>query len=106
MSSTLTWACSAADFTSSSLAASTPSVTRMPILRPAKVPGPLARQLRMGLAHVKRWIDDLMPLVTDGSDPLGVQTFATHHLPLEQAPHGYEIFRNKDDGCIKVVLQP
>jgi len=63
-------------------------------------------QLRMGQAHVKRWIDDLMPLVGDTSDPLGVVSFATHHLSLEQAPHGYEIFRNKDDGCIKVVLQP
>ena len=63
-------------------------------------------QLRMGQAHVKRWIDDLMPLVGDGSDPLGVTSFATHHLSLEQAPHGYEIFRNKADGCIKVVLQP
>jgi threonine dehydrogenase-like Zn-dependent dehydrogenase len=63
-------------------------------------------QLRMGQAHVKRWIDDLMPMVTDSGDPLGVTSFATHHLPLEQAPHGYEIFRNKDDGCIKVILQP
>jgi threonine dehydrogenase-like Zn-dependent dehydrogenase len=32
--------------------------------------------------------------------------FATHHLSLEQAPHGYHIFRDKADGCIKVVLQP
>ncbi len=63
-------------------------------------------QLRMGQAHVKRWIDDLMPMVTDGSDPLGVVGFATHHLPLEQAPHGYDIFRTKADGCIKVVLRP
>ena len=63
-------------------------------------------QLRMGQAHVKRWIDDLMPMVADGSDPLGVQTFATHRLPLEEAPHGYEIFRDKAGGCIKVVLQP
>ena len=63
-------------------------------------------QLRMGQAHVKRWIGDLMPMVTDGRDPLGVTSFATHHLPLEQAPHGYDMFRNKTDGCIKVVLQP
>jgi threonine dehydrogenase-like Zn-dependent dehydrogenase len=63
-------------------------------------------QLRMGQAHVKRWIDDLMPMVTDGSDPLGVISFASHHLPLEQAPHGYDIFRNKAEGCIKVVLRP
>ena len=63
-------------------------------------------QLRMGQAHVRRWIGDLMPIVSDDSDPLGVRQFATHHLPLEQAPHGYEIFRDKADGCIKVVLQP
>jgi threonine dehydrogenase-like Zn-dependent dehydrogenase len=36
-------------------------------------------QLRMGRAHVKRWIDDLMPTVADSGDPLGVRTFATHH---------------------------
>jgi threonine dehydrogenase-like Zn-dependent dehydrogenase len=63
-------------------------------------------QLCMGQAHVKRWIDDLMPMVTDAGDPLGVTGFATHHLALEQAPEGYEMFRNKTDGCIKVVLQP
>jgi threonine dehydrogenase-like Zn-dependent dehydrogenase len=63
-------------------------------------------QLRMGQAHVRRWIDDLLPIVSDDRDPLGVRQFATHHLPLEDAPHGYEIFRDKADGCIKVVLQP
>jgi threonine dehydrogenase-like Zn-dependent dehydrogenase len=63
-------------------------------------------QLRMGQAHVRRWIDDLLPIVSDDRDPLGVRQFATHHLPLEDAPHGYEIFRDKTDGCIKVVLQP
>ena len=63
-------------------------------------------QLRMGQAHVKRWIDDLMPMITDSGDPLGVRTFATHHLPLEEAAHGYEIFRAKSEGCIKVVLKP
>jgi threonine dehydrogenase-like Zn-dependent dehydrogenase len=63
-------------------------------------------QLRMGQAHVKRWIDDLLPIVSDSSDPLGVTGFATHHLPLEDAPKGYEMFRNKTDGCLKVVLRP
>jgi threonine dehydrogenase-like Zn-dependent dehydrogenase len=63
-------------------------------------------QLRMGQAHVKRWINDLLPMVSDSADPLGVTSFATHHLPLEQAPQGYEMFRNKTDGCIKVVLRP
>jgi threonine dehydrogenase-like Zn-dependent dehydrogenase len=63
-------------------------------------------QLRMGQAHVKRWIDDLMPLVTDDADPLGVEDLATHRLPLEEAPHGYEIFQKKKDGAIKIVLTP
>jgi threonine dehydrogenase-like Zn-dependent dehydrogenase len=62
--------------------------------------------LRMGQAHVKRWIDELMPLVTDDTDPLGVQDLASHHLPLDQAPHGYEIFQKKQDGAIKVLLNP
>jgi hypothetical protein len=39
-----------------------------------------------------------MPIVSDGSDPLGVTSFATHQLPLEQAPDGYDMFRNKADG--------
>jgi threonine dehydrogenase-like Zn-dependent dehydrogenase len=63
-------------------------------------------QMRMGQAHVKRWIDDLMPMVSDASDPLGLQDLATHHLTLAEAPRGYEIFRDKTEGCIKVVLRP
>jgi threonine dehydrogenase-like Zn-dependent dehydrogenase len=63
-------------------------------------------QIRMGQAHVRRWIADLMPMVTDEADPLGVLGLATHHLSLEDAPHGYEIFRDKAEGCIKVVLRP
>ena len=42
-------------------------------------------QLRMGQAHVKRWIDDLMPMVSDGSDPLAVVSLATHHWPGSRA---------------------
>jgi threonine dehydrogenase-like Zn-dependent dehydrogenase len=41
-------------------------------------------QLRMGQANVKRWVNDILPLLTDG-DPLGVEGFATHTLPLDQA---------------------
>lgn len=63
-------------------------------------------QIRMGQAHVKRWIDDLMPLLTDDADPLGVEDLATHRLPLEEAPNGYDIFQKKQDGAVKVVLQP
>jgi threonine dehydrogenase-like Zn-dependent dehydrogenase len=62
--------------------------------------------LRMGQANVKRWIDDLMPLVCADDDPLGVEDFATHHLPLEQAPHGYEIFQKKQDNAFKILLKP
>jgi threonine dehydrogenase-like Zn-dependent dehydrogenase len=62
-------------------------------------------QLRMGQANIKRWVDDIMPLLTD-EDPLGVDTFATHRLPLDDAPHAYEIFQKKQDGAIKVVLKP
>jgi threonine dehydrogenase-like Zn-dependent dehydrogenase len=62
--------------------------------------------LRMGQAHVKRWVDDLMPLLTADNDPLGVDDLVTHRMPLEEAPHAYEIFKAKEDGCIKVVLKP
>jgi threonine dehydrogenase-like Zn-dependent dehydrogenase len=63
-------------------------------------------KIAMGQAHVRRWIDDLLPLVTGDDDPLGVEDLRTHRLPLEQAPHGYEIFQKKEDGAIKVVLEP
>ncbi|MCO8127952.1 glutathione-dependent formaldehyde dehydrogenase [Acidimicrobiia bacterium EGI L10123] len=62
-------------------------------------------QLRMGQANVKRWVDDIMPLLTD-DDPLGVDDFATHRVPLEQAPQMYEDFQKKRDGVFKVVFQP
>ncbi|MBO0828715.1 MAG: glutathione-dependent formaldehyde dehydrogenase, partial [Streptosporangiales bacterium] len=62
-------------------------------------------QLRMGQANVKAWVDELLPLLTD-DDPLGVDDFATHRLPLDEAPHGYEIFQQKQDGAVKVLLQP
>lgn len=62
-------------------------------------------QVRMGQANVKRWVDDIMPLLTD-ADPLGVDTFATHELPLAEAPHAYEIFQKKQDGAVKVILKP
>jgi threonine dehydrogenase-like Zn-dependent dehydrogenase len=62
-------------------------------------------QLRMGQANVKRWVDDIMPLLTNG-DPLGVDDFHTHRLPLEQAPEAYEKFQKKEDGAVKVLLKP
>ncbi|MDP8970391.1 MAG: glutathione-dependent formaldehyde dehydrogenase [Actinomycetota bacterium] len=62
-------------------------------------------QIRMGQAHVRRWVDDILPLLND-DDPLGTQDLATHVLPLDQAPLGYEIFQKKQDGAIKVLLRP
>jgi threonine dehydrogenase-like Zn-dependent dehydrogenase len=62
-------------------------------------------QLRMGQANVKRWVGDILPLLTD-EDPLGVDTFATHRLGLADAPKAYENFQNKSDGTVKVVLRP
>jgi threonine dehydrogenase-like Zn-dependent dehydrogenase len=62
-------------------------------------------QLRMGQANVKKWVDDILPLLTD-ADPLGVDTFATHTLPLAEAPHAYQIFQKKQDGAVKIILKP
>jgi threonine dehydrogenase-like Zn-dependent dehydrogenase len=62
-------------------------------------------QLRMGQANVKRWVDDIMPLLTD-DDPLGVDTFASHVVPLDDAPHAYDIFQKKQDSAVKVILRP
>lgn len=63
-------------------------------------------QLRMGQCNVKKWIDELMPYVTDDADPLGTEDLVTHRVPLEDAPAMYETFQKKEDGCIKVVLEP
>jgi threonine dehydrogenase-like Zn-dependent dehydrogenase len=63
-------------------------------------------QMRMGQCHVKRWIDEIMPHVRDDADPLGTEELATHVVPLEEAPRMYEVFQKKQDGCVKVVLNP
>jgi threonine dehydrogenase-like Zn-dependent dehydrogenase len=62
--------------------------------------------VRMGQANVKRWIDDILPLLAGDDDPLGVDGFATHHLPLEEAPRAYEVFQKKEDGAFKILLKP
>ena len=62
-------------------------------------------QVRMGQANVRRWTDDILPLLTD-EDPLGVDGFATHRVALEDAPAAYEMFQAKDDGAVKVLFQP
>ncbi|MGI5391678.1 zinc-dependent alcohol dehydrogenase [Streptomyces sp. CA-251251] len=62
-------------------------------------------QMRMGQANVRRWSDEIIPYLTD-EDPLGVDDFATHRVPLTDAPHAYEIFQKKQDGAVKVLMQP
>ncbi len=62
--------------------------------------------LRMGQANVRRWVDDLLPLVQDDADPLGVLDLRTHRVALEDAPAAYRMFQRKEDGCVKVVLDP
>ncbi|SME96801.1 zinc-dependent alcohol dehydrogenase [Streptomyces sp. Amel2xC10] len=62
-------------------------------------------QIRMGQANVRRWSDDIMPYLTD-DDPLGVDDFATHRMPLSEAPHAYEMFQHKRDGAVKILMTP
>ncbi len=62
--------------------------------------------VRMGQAHVRRWVDDILPLVSDDVDHLGIMDLVTHKFPLADAPHAYDIFQKKLDGAIKVVLAP
>jgi threonine dehydrogenase-like Zn-dependent dehydrogenase len=63
-------------------------------------------QIRMGQAHVRRWTDEILPLLEGDEDPLGVDDLTTHRLPLAEAPGAYEMFQKKEDGAIKVVLKP
>jgi threonine dehydrogenase-like Zn-dependent dehydrogenase len=63
-------------------------------------------QIRMGQANVRRWVDDLLPLATDDADPLGLESFATHRLPLEEAPQAYADFQGKRNGTVKVLFKP
>ena len=62
--------------------------------------------MRMGQCNVKNWVDDLIPLVEDPADPLGVTDLVTHSVDIERAPEMYDLFQKKHDGCIKVVLKP
>jgi threonine dehydrogenase-like Zn-dependent dehydrogenase len=62
-------------------------------------------QLHMGQANVWRWVPEILPLLEDG-DPLGTEDFATHRVPLDEAPQAYEMFQKKEDGAVKVLLRP
>ncbi|MDQ4114621.1 MAG: alcohol dehydrogenase catalytic domain-containing protein [Actinomycetota bacterium] len=62
--------------------------------------------IRMGQANVRAWTEDLMPFLEGDDDRLGVDSFATHHLPLSEAPEAYKSFQEKSDGMVKVVFKP
>jgi len=53
---------------------------------------------------VQRYIDKLMKYLEEGK--IKLDDIITHRLPLSDAPHGYEIFSEKKDGCVKIVLKP
>jgi len=63
-------------------------------------------QVRMGQAHVKRWVPEILPLLERDDDVFGLDDFVTHRLPLDEAPQAYAEFQAKEKGTIKVVLQP
>jgi S-(hydroxymethyl)glutathione dehydrogenase/alcohol dehydrogenase len=60
--------------------------------------------LRFGQAPAQKYIDELMKWVEDGQ--IKLDDIITHRLPLSEAPHAYEIFCDKKDDCVKVVLKP
>jgi threonine dehydrogenase-like Zn-dependent dehydrogenase len=62
-------------------------------------------QLRMGQANVRAWSDQLLKRLED-EDAWGVESFATHHVPLSEAPAAYKKFQEKAEGHVKVVFQP
>ena len=63
-------------------------------------------QIRMGQAHVRRWVPEILPLLERDDDVFGLDDFTTHRLPLTEAPAAYAMFQAKQDGAIKVVLEP
>jgi threonine dehydrogenase-like Zn-dependent dehydrogenase len=63
-----------------------------------------ALTIKTGQTHVQRYMKPLLKRIQNGEiDPSFI---ITHHLSLDEAPMGYDIFKNKQDDCIKVVLRP
>ncbi len=62
--------------------------------------------MRLGQCHVRRWTDEIVKVLEQDDDVLGLESLATHRVSLEEAPAAYEMFQKKQDGCIKVVLKP
>lgn len=62
--------------------------------------------MRMGQCHVRHWTDELLEIASRPEDVLGLESLATHHVSLDDAPEAYKMFQEKKDGCLKVVLKP
>lgn len=62
-------------------------------------------QIRMGQANAPHLTNEILPLLIE-SNMFDVENFATHRLPLEEAPRAYEIFQKKQDEAIKIILKP
>ncbi|QMS56949.1 zinc-dependent alcohol dehydrogenase [Kocuria varians] len=62
--------------------------------------------MRMGQCHVRHWTQELLEIASRPEDVLGLESLATHHVSLEDAPEAYMMFQEKKDGCLKVVLKP
>jgi len=61
-----------------------------------------ALTFKTGQTHVQRYMRPLLERIQRGEiDPSYI---ITHHLPLEEAPRGYKMFRDKQNECVKVVL--
>jgi threonine dehydrogenase-like Zn-dependent dehydrogenase len=63
-------------------------------------------QIRMGQAHVKRWVPEILALLQREDDVFALDDFVTHRMPLAEAPAAYAMFQAKQDGAVKVVLTP
>ncbi len=63
-----------------------------------------AIRVSIGQAPVQAHVDELMEWIRSGR--IRTDDIITHRLPLEEAPRAYDMFNRKEDGCVKVVLQP
>jgi threonine dehydrogenase-like Zn-dependent dehydrogenase len=63
-------------------------------------------QVRMGQANVRRWVDEILPVLEGDDDPFGLDDFTTHTMALDDAPLAYEMFQKKLDGAVKILLTP
>ena len=60
--------------------------------------------MKSGQTHMQHYMKPLLDKIIEGE--IDLSAIITHKIPLEKAPHGYEIFQEKKDGCIKVVMTP